>query len=169
MPRNRNPTSPKPLNSNAYLRNLTLSAQQQRRPSPSTHGISAIQLLTSQPAEGMLQRDKRMSRRQSGSLRRHLPTPDTPPASSPVSGSNPPLPPRNSPLPATPNHYGNAPVANNLEQTFAPPVPPKNRAPPPPSYEPPSLASAIKGSPSHTVEMPSRQAPSIPNSGIATR
>ena len=158
MPRNRNPTNPIPLNSNAYLRNLTLSAQQQRRPSPSKQGISAIQLLTSQPADGMLQREKRMSSRQSSSFRRQLPTPDTPPAS-PASSNNPPLPPRNSPLPATPTHHGTASNAHDYP-SFAPPVPPKNnRAPPPPSFEPPTLASVMKGTPIQASEIPSRQPP----------
>ena len=165
VPRNRNPTNPKPLNSNAYLRNLTLSAQQQRR-STMNQGISAIQLLSSQPSENLMQRDRRMSSRQSGSIRRQLPTPDTPRSISPVSGNNPPLPPRNTSLPSTPSAstYGNINAPNAYP--FAPPVPPKNRAPPPPNCDPQSLASAVKSHSPLVCEMPARQPPlpDIPNS-----
>ena len=165
--RHRRLTNPQRLNNNAFLRNLTLGSQHHQRRSPTCNqGISAIQLLTQQSFDGLMQRDSRSSSRRS-SLRRQLPTPDPPGSPSP-SGDTPPLPPRNSPLPHNPVMYGN--FSPNNHPHNIPPVPPKNRVPPPPNCEPLSLSSVKRTNSDLFVDLPIRQAPlpNIPDSQTAS-
>lgn len=146
IPRNRNPTNPRPLNNNAYLRNLILTPLQQRKVSSTNQELSAIHLLTTQ-SEPSLQRDKRTSMRHNNSVRRQLPVPD----SSSSSMGNPPLPPRNSSQ--NPNAVPFTP------DDSLPPVPPKYRAPLPPACDPPSISSVLNARSNLPADYPARQPP----------
>ncbi|CAK8672078.1 unnamed protein product [Clavelina lepadiformis] len=153
---NKYPTKPTHLNANANLRSLRVPSPAIRRKYPAnfSSGVSAIHLLTPQPAdsENGGERSTRVKSAHSKSLRRRLPTPGE--SLVPGNPDTPPLPPRNvqmslnmlEPLPGSNNGM------NDPSNAGAPPIPPKarlspgaartaleNMTPPPPLRNPPSL------------------------------